>query len=305
MTSRELGDEFWKSPETREALERWVRAGLEEDRADADVTSLGVLADRGSERAIATVTAGEPGVICGGFAALVAFELLDPQVEVRTRLVDGAAAAAGEVVLEILGKATPLLTAERTALNLLGHLSGIATTTARWVERAGETTVLDTRKTIPGLRRFQKRAVAAGGGTNHRFDLAEFPLVKENHRDLFGPKPEQIAEIVARLRHSSPGLPVQIEVEDLPSFLAAIEAGAERILLDNQTPEEIRRWIDAAEEAGLSFDPAGFEASGGITGETIAAYAQSGVGRVSLGALTHSVRALDLSLHVSWAEERR
>ena len=303
MKSHELGDEFWTDPATREALASWIRAGLAEDRADDDVTTLGLLGDRRDEPAIATITAGERGVLCGCAAAVAVFESLDAQSAVLTEKLDGALVEPGEVVLQVRGGALPLLTGERTALNIFGHLSGIATTTARWVAKAGGTSVLDTRKTIPGLRLFQKRAVAAGGGTNHRFDLAEFPLVKENHRDLFGSGgADEVATIVERLRAFRPGLPVQIEVEDLPSFLAAIGAGAERILLDNQTPEEIARWIEVAEGEGLSFDRGGFEASGGITGDTIAAYAQCGVGRVSLGALTHSVRALDLSLHVAWAD---
>ena len=138
---------------------------------------------------------------------------------------------------------------------------------------------------------------------NHRFDLAEFPLVKENHRALFGSGgAEEVAEIVARFREQAPGLPIEIEVEDEASFRAAVSEGADRILLDNQSPDTIARWIERARADGLEVDPTGLEASGGITGETIAAYADSGVGRVSIGALTHSVRALDLSLHIRWRD---
>ena len=158
------------------------------------------------------------------------------------------------------------------------------------------------RKTFPGARLFQRRAVAAGGGTNHRFDLAEFPLVKENHRSLFGSgSSSEIGEITRRLQEAAPEVPVQIEVEDEESFRAALVAGAERILIDNQTPETMARWIESAEADGLPLRREGLEASGGITGETIADYAASGVGRVSLGALTHSWKSLDFSLHVEWA----
>jgi len=136
---------------------------------------------------------------------------------------------------------------------------------------------------------------------NHRFDLAEFPLVKENHRGLFGGGGAgEIAAIVSRLRAAAPGRPIEIEVEDEESFRAALAAGADLVLLDNRRPAEIAAWIASARAAELTPDPDSLEASGGITGETIAEYARSGVGRVSLGALTHSVRALDLSLHIRW-----
>ena len=295
-----IESDFWTRPAVERATEAWIDAALAEDRADDDVTSRVLLGEK-SHRAIATVTAGESGVLCGAEPAAAVFRRLDPEVEILVAPADGTRVEQGAVVFEVAGSAVPLLAAERTALNILGHLSGIATTTRKWVDLAGDTKILDTRKTFPGARLFQRRAVAAGGGTNHRFDLAEFPLVKENHRTLFGDGgAEEVVEIIARYRAGAPGLPVEIEVEDEASFRAAVEAGAERILIDNQTPEVIARWIAGAEHAGLTVDRSGLEASGGITGETVAAYAASGVGRVSIGALTHTVRALDLSLHVRW-----
>jgi nicotinate-nucleotide pyrophosphorylase (carboxylating) len=300
VSESQIDPHFWSEPKVVEASLRWIDAALREDRAHDDVTSLALLGDR-PERAVASVTAVEAGVLCGAEVAARVFQRLDPSVEVVTAATDGRSVASGEEVLDVRGSAVSLLAAERTALNILGHLSGIATTTARWVARAGDIRVLDTRKTFPGARLFQRRAVAAGGGVNHRFDLADFPLVKENHRDLFGGGgPRDIPAIVARLREAAPGVPLQVEVEDPASFRAALKCGVERVLIDNRTPEEIAEWIGDAERAGLTVDRSGLEASGGITGETIAAYAGSGVGRVSLGALTHSVRALDLSLHMRW-----
>lgn len=293
--------EFWERPDVSRALAAWVEAALVEDRAREDVTSRTLLGDR-EGLAVATTTAEEPGVLCGGSAATAVFRALDPEVEVRAERLDGVRVERGDVVHVVCGCAVSLLAGERTALNILGHLSGIATRTAEWVQRAGDTIVLDTRKTFPGARLFQRRAVVAGGGTNHRFDLAEFPLVKENHRSLYGAGgSDDIPAIIDRLREATPEGPIEVEVEDENSFRAALVAGADRILLDNQTPETIAAWIEAAREVGLDPRPDALEASGGITGDTIAAYAASGVGRVSLGALTHSVRALDLSLHVAWA----
>lgn len=291
---------FWSRPDVAAALARLIAAGLAEDRASEDITSRALLA--GERRtALATIAAGEGGILCGVPAAIAVFRALDPGVEVVRALADGRRIAAGETALEVAGGAIPLLAGERTALNLLSHLSGIATRTAEWVGRAPGTAVLDTRKTFPGARHLQRRAVAAGGGTNHRFDLAEFPLVKENHRALFGTGgAAEIPAIVARLRAAAPGRPVEVEVEDEASFLAALSAGADLVLIDNQRPATIRRWIAAARAAGHDPAPPALEASGGITGDTIAEYARTGVGRVSLGSLTHSVRALDLSLHIRW-----
>ncbi len=293
---------FWDRPDVRAVLDRLIDAALAEDRAQEDVTSRALL-DDDARRALATITVRESGVMCGSRAAEAVFRRLDSTVDLRCAAPDGVHIEAGEVVFEIAGAAIPLLAGERTAMNLLGHLGGIATRTAEWVGRAGGTAVLDTRKTFPGARILQRRAVHAGGGVNHRFDLAEFPLVKENHRALFGTGgAEEIPQIVDRLRRAAPGASIEIEVEDEESFRSALSAGTERIMIDNRTPEEIARWIAAAHAAGISIDKAALEASGGITGATIAAYAKSGVGRVSIGALTHSVRALDLSMHLKWAE---
>ncbi len=293
--------EFWNVPEVREATAAWISAALAEDGADRDVTSQTLLGDQ-DRLATATITAGMPGILCGASPAYEVFRRLDPRAEVDSIPADGRSVGTGEEVLVVRAHPVPLLAAERTALNIFGSLSGIATQTGRWVALAGRTAVLDTRKTFPGARLFQRRAVAAGGGTNHRYNLADFPLVKENHRSLFGNGgPDDIGEITRRLQEAVPGVPVQIEVEDEESFRAALAAGAERILIDNQSPATMARWIENAEADGLQVRREDLEASGGITGETIADYAASGVGRVSLGALTHTWKSFDFSLHVEWA----
>jgi nicotinate-nucleotide pyrophosphorylase (carboxylating) len=194
-------------------------------------------------------------------------------------------------VLRVRGSAAALLTAERTALNFLQRLSGIATVTADAVRRVreagGTATILDTRKTTPGLRELEKAAVAAGGGTNHRFGLYDAILIKENHAALAG----GVGEAVRRVRAARPDLPVEVEVRDDAEIDEALAAGADRLLLDNMTPERVAQ---AVERVG---GRARLEASGGVTPETVVVYATiNGLDYVSLGALTHSAPALDLSL---------
>jgi nicotinate-nucleotide pyrophosphorylase (carboxylating) len=192
----------------------------------------------------------------------------------------------------VAGPGRGLLAAERTALNLLAHLSGVATLTARFV-RAIEGTgagILDTRKTTPGLRALEKAAVAAGGGTNHRMGLYDAMLIKENHAALAG----GVGEAVRRAREAQPGLPVEVECRDLNEVREGAEAGADRLLLDNMSPAELR---EAVAEAGGSDGPE-LEASGGVTLDTVAEIAATGVDFVSVGALTHSAPALDLSITI-------
>jgi len=271
--------------DTRELVAR----ALQEDLGSGDVTAEAVVPAGASGRAV--ITQKEPGVLFG----------LDVAGEVfRQTGAEGldAAAAEGEwrdevpaIIARADGPARSLLAAERTALNLLCHLSGVATLTARFVREADGTgaRILDTRKTTPGLRALEKAAVAAAGGANHRMGLYDAILIKENHAALAG----GVGEAVRRAREARPGLAVEVECRDLDEVRQGIEAGADRLLLDNMTPARLQEAVSAARGGG---DGPELEASGGITLENVAEIAASGVDYVSIGALTHSAPALDLSM---------
>ena len=262
-----------------------VRRALEEDVGSGDATSEAVVPERA--RARARIHQKAPGVIAGLQAAEEVFRQCDPEVRLE-RLVDEGVWREDGPVLEAEGSARALMAAERTALNLLGRLSGVATATARAV-RATEGTrarVLDTRKTTPGLRALEKAAVRAGGGTNHRFGLFDAILIKENHAALAG----GVGPAVRRAREVRPDLKVMVECEDRAEVDDALAAGAEWLLLDEFTPAQLREV--AAHVAGR----AQLEASGGVTAETLREVAETGVDFVSLGAITHSAPVLDLSL---------
>ncbi len=261
-----------------------VRAFLAEDVGDGDVTAEAVVpADAQLD---ARLVLKEDGVLCGLEVAEAIFRELDPGVRFEPLARDGDRAS-GEVA-RVTGNARALLTGERTALNLLGRLSGIATLTRRYVDAVAGTgtQILDTRKTTPGLRALEKLAVRAGGGTNHRFGLYDAVLIKDNHLRLGG-------GVAASVRHAKEtGLPVEIECEMLADVEAALDAGADTILLDNMTPAQLR------EAVGVIRGRARTEASGGITLETIREVAATGVDAISVGALTHSARSLDVSMEV-------
>ncbi len=264
-----------------------IDAALAEDVGDGDVTSAATV-DAGA-RARATITQKAPGVISGLEIAAGVFRRLDPAADIQLGP-EGMWRQSG-VVLVVEGDARALLTAERTALNFLGRLSGIATLTARVVSAVrgagGTAQILDTRKTTPGLRRLEKAAVAHGGGVNHRAGLYDAILIKENHSALAG----GIGEAVRRARAARPDLSLTVEVRDESEIDEALAAGAPRLLLDNMTPVEVR---DAVARVG---GRAEIEVSGGVTPESILVYATiDGVDYVSMGALTHSAPTLDLSL---------
>jgi nicotinate-nucleotide pyrophosphorylase (carboxylating) len=266
-----------------------VDAALAEDVGDGDVTAEATV--DAAARGRATITQKAPGVISGLGVAEAVFRRLDPDAAIERLGPEGEWREAGAGVLRVEGSARALLTAERTALNFLGRLSGVATLTAkvvRAIEAAGGgAKLLDTRKTTPGLRALEKRAVADGGGVNHRAGLYDFILVKENHAALAG----GVGEAVRRAREARPDLPLAVEVRDPAEIDEALAAGAPRLLLDNMSPDEIRAAV--ARVAGR----AELEASGGIDPETVLVYATiSGLHYVSMGALTHSAPALDLSL---------
>jgi nicotinate-nucleotide pyrophosphorylase (carboxylating) len=271
---------------TPDVLDPVVRAALAEDVGSGDVTTESVVPV--TARCRASLVFQEPGVVCGIAAVRAVFGTLDPDVTVEALLDEGTRVTDLRApVAAIEGPARAVLTGERTALNLFGRLCGIATLTARYVDLVAGTgaEILDTRKTTPGLRALEKYAVRCGGGTNHRFGLHDAVLVKENHVRVAG----GIAAAVAAARN---GRPVEVEAETLDEVAEALEAGAERILLDNMTPEQVRRAVE------LVGGRAELEASGGISLATVRAYAETGVDFVSVGALTHSARSLDVSLEV-------
>ncbi|MGA2930710.1 MAG: carboxylating nicotinate-nucleotide diphosphorylase [Acidimicrobiales bacterium] len=239
------------------------------------------------------------GVIAGRDCATEAFRRVDPALTLVWHLVDGTEVSTGDTVMEITGMLRPILTAERTALNFLGHLSGVATLTAQFVAAAHESNpsvqVLDTRKTTPGLRILEKAAVRAGGGTNHRAGLSDAVLVKDNH--LAG---TSITQAVHRARELWPGRMVEIECDTLEQVAEAARAGADAVLLDNMDPGDVVEAIAVAQvDATRSILT---EVSGGVTLATIGAYAAAGPDRISVGALTHSATVLDLGLDLIWTE---
>jgi nicotinate-nucleotide pyrophosphorylase (carboxylating) len=272
----------------RAELVELVRRALAEDVGAGDVTSDATVPKRA--RARATITQKQDGVIYGVQVAIESFRALDGDVLVEQTGVEAAWREAGSVVLVVCGNARALLGAERTALNFLGGLSGIATLSARAVGELEGTgaRVLDTRKTTPGLRTLQKQAVAAGGATNHRQGLFDAVLIKENHIAIAG----SIAAAVSAARAHAPGLALEVEVRDAAEIDEAIAAGAPRLLLDNMSLDELRSAV--SQVAGR----AELEASGGVTLETLRAVAGTGVDFVSMGSLTHSAAALDLSLRL-------
>jgi nicotinate-nucleotide pyrophosphorylase (carboxylating) len=266
-----------------------IDRALAEDAGRGDPTTDALVPE--GLRAVADVVLREPGVICGLEVAREVVLRLDPDAAMEVLVGDGDEVTNAPVtVARIEGSARAILTAERTALNLLQRLSGIATATRTYVAAVQGTGVeiLDTRKTAPGLRRLDKLAVACGGGTNHRSDLAAAILIKDNHIAVAG----GVAAAVRAARAAAPGLHVQAEADTLDQVDAAIAAGADSVLLDNMTVAGLRAAV------ALAAGRVRLEASGGITLDTVRAIAETGVDAISIGALTHSVRALDISLEV-------
>jgi nicotinate-nucleotide pyrophosphorylase (carboxylating) len=264
-----------------------VRRALAEDLGWGDVTTEATV--QPEQRARGIILAKSVCVIAGVDVAAEAFRQLDPAVSINLLRNDGARCAAGDVVAELRGSAAPMLTAERTALNLLQRMSGIATLTRRFVDASGgRIIILDTRKTTPTLRALEKYAVRAGGGTNHRAGLDEGILIKDNHVRLAG----GVAEAVRRMKTAQAEMPIEVEAQDLGQVDAAIESGADVILLDNLTTTQIKEAVRRI--AGR----AKVEISGGVTLERIPELAQTGADYVSVGALTHSAPAADLSFEL-------
>jgi len=276
-----------------EYLRRVVNDALAEDGAGEDITTDALVPPelRGS----AVIVVKEAGVVAGLPVAAAVFHAADPSLSFQIRVSDGARVAARETVAQVEGRVASILRAERVALNFLQRLSGIATATARLVEAVAglPTRILDTRKTTPGLRPLERYAVRRGGGQNHRYNLADGILVKDNHWRAIHAQSEDIAGAVRRLRERAPqGLRVEVEVTSLAEAVAALAAGADILLLDNMGPEEMRQAVKAARGRALT------EASGGITLRNVRAVAETGVDYISVGAITHSAPALDISLEL-------
>jgi nicotinate-nucleotide pyrophosphorylase (carboxylating) len=275
-------------------LNRVVGLALEEDLGERgeDVTTAAVVdPDLMGE---AVIVARKPGVISGMHAAAKVFELVNvgllPRCRFDALVADGARVESGDAVARVNGPLAAILTAERTALNFLQRLSGIATTTRRYADALSDypnVTLLDTRKTTPGLRFLERAAVRAGGGHNHRDGLWDAILIKDNHVAAAG----GVTEAIDRARRAR--MPVEVEVDTLDQLREALDAGAEMVLLDNMSPELMRKAVE------MTAGRARLEASGGMTVEGAVEAAKTGVDRISVGALTHSAQALDLSLEVT------
>jgi nicotinate-nucleotide pyrophosphorylase (carboxylating) len=271
-------------------IRRAVQGALEEDVGEGDATTLATVPANALAKAV--MVAREPLVLAGLALAEAAFLEVSQDMDITRAAEDGRALKAGDALLHVQGPAQSLLTAERTALNFVQRLSGIATLTAQFVQAVDGTRaqILDTRKTTPGLRLLEKYAVTCGGGQNHRFGLDDLVLIKDNHLvALHNASPNPIAAAVLRARLKYPQLKVEVEAETLPQVTQAVAAGADIILLDNMTPEQLKAAVTVV--AGR----ARTEASGGVTLETIRALAESGVDFISVGALTHSARAMDIA----------
>jgi nicotinate-nucleotide pyrophosphorylase (carboxylating) len=273
---------------TQKDIAPLVALALEEDIGDGDITAALV---GEAESATATVITRDAGVLCGTQFVDAVFHAVDPTLSVRWSRHDGDAIAENEVLFSVSGRARSILTGERAALNFLQMLSGTATSTAslaRLIEGTSST-LLDTRKTIPGFRVAQKYAVTCGGGANHRVGLYDAYLIKENHIAACG----GIAQAVETARSMAPGKPVEVEVESLEELAQALSAGADRVMLDNFALDDMRQAV--AMNAGQSQ----LEASGNVTEATLADIAATGVDFISVGALTKVIKPLDLSMRLS------
>jgi nicotinate-nucleotide pyrophosphorylase (carboxylating) len=275
-------------PYHQDELRSLVRAALEEDQAFNDLTTIATVV---SERhARGRLVARADGVLCGVPLAVEAFRQLDPKVTIRIDLEDGARLHRGSNILYLSGHARALLAAERVALNFMQRLSGIATLTARYVDavRGTDAKILDTRKTTPGWRLLEKYAVRAGGGTNHRLNLSSAVLIKDNHLAAVD---GDVEVAVRRARDlAPPGTKVEVECDRIEQVRAALDAGADIILLDNMRPDEMARCVELVAGRAVT------EASGSVRLETVREIALAGVDWISVGALTHSAPALDLAL---------
>jgi nicotinate-nucleotide pyrophosphorylase (carboxylating) len=270
-----------------------IAIALQEDIGAGDITTEFFVPD--VLHALGRILARERVIVAGGQTAAEVFRRVDPKLNIEVLQPDGAALTGGETILEVRGPARSILTAERVALNFLQRLSGIATLTRQFVDATGKsrTKILDTRKTTPGLRALEKAAVVAGGGANHRFNLNDMVLVKDNHLSA-GSGFSGFANAIQRLRQERPGIRIEVEAERLEQVRSFLEIeGIDVILLDNMKSSEMR------EAVALGRGKVEFEASGGVTLKNVRQIAATGVDYISVGALTHSARAVDFSLELT------
>ncbi len=275
------------------AINEIIGLALAEDLGAGDITTDALISDAWSGRA--SFVAKADGVLAGIDIAGRVFLRVDPETRLEVFLQDGANLTPGDVIGVVTGRLSSILKAERTALNFLQHLSGIASETARYVAAVDgfPVKILDTRKTLPGLRTLAKHAVRMGGGRNHRLHLGDGVLIKDNHLEALYKQGLSLKEIVAKARERIPAhVKVEVEARTLDEASQAAEAGADIILLDNMSPEVMRQAVTLIDKRAL------IEASGGITLTNARAVAESGVDFISVGALTHSVKALDISLEI-------
>ena len=278
-------------PLREEEIRQAVRAALAEDVGSGDVTTLATVPE--GAKANAVMRAREPLVVAGLGLAEAAFHELSTTVQSAREVREGEGIAAGATMLRLSGPARALLTAERVALNFVQRLCGVATAAAQFVEavKGTEAQILDTRKTTPGWRRLEKYAVACGGATNHRFGLYDMVLIKDNHlASLRDAQPNAIAAAIRRAREQYPQLKVEVETDTLEQVDEALAAGADLILLDNMNPQQLRLAVQKCKGRART------EASGRVSLATIRPIAEAGVDFISVGALTHSARAVDIGL---------
>jgi nicotinate-nucleotide pyrophosphorylase (carboxylating) len=274
-------------------IEEIIDRALAEDLGKGDVTTEALIV--GDQRGTGFIVAKKEGILAGINVARQVFHRVDAQLEVDILLEDGARVKPGSKVAKVSGSIASILKAERVALNFLQRLSGIASETNRYVAAVEglQVRIMDTRKTTPGLRSLEKHAVKAGGGENHRMSLGDGILIKDNHLAALRSRGLNIKEIVAKARENSPErLPVEVEVVTVSEASEALEAGADIVMLDNMSLEDMRKAVKSIHGRAL------VEASGGITLDNVRAVAETGVDFISIGALTHSARALDISLEL-------
>lgn len=282
------------APPDPDAVRRVVQAALAEDRARQDVTTRITVAP--GQRGRGTFLAKQHGVVCGLDVVRATFAELSPELALDVRISEGSPVESGDVVAEVLGPLAAMLSGERVALNLLQRMTGTATMTRAFVERAAEggaAEITDTRKTTPGLRELERYAVRVGGARNHRDTLADGILIKDNHVEAGAQRGLSLSQLIAEARRAAPHTQrIEVEVPDAATAREALDAGVDAILLDNMTPAEMAA---VAAEMG---DRVILEASGGITLGTVREVAATGVHLISVGALTHSAPALDISLRI-------
>ena len=278
---------------SNEQIDNIIDLALAEDISHGDITSQGLIPSELQGKA--SILAKAEGIIAGGEVAKRVFLKVDPSLKVKLLIQDGARVQPGDIVATIFGNVIGILKAERVALNFLQRLSGIASLTAQFIAKTKglKVKITDTRKTTPALRLLEKYAVRIGGGQNHRFHLGDGILIKDNHLAALRALGMNIKDIVARAKQNAPaGVKVEVEASTIQEALDAAEAGADIVMLDNMSPDEMRRVVNSVP------GQVRIEASGGITLDNVGTVAMTGVDFISVGALTHSTRALDISLEL-------